>query len=367
MKILQLDFDDLKNPIGGGQARLTYEFNRRLARNHEITVVTGRFPGTRDEIIDKIKYIRIGARSFPWNFLSFIWQAPDVIRRIPHDILIESFTPPVSTAFTPLFTKKPVVGMVHWLFAREMSQKYKLPFYWWESWGLRYYQNFVVSTEGYRKKILAQNPRAKVLVSFPAIDLPRKIQSKEKDYILFLGRIDLHQKGLDLLIKSFDQIADKVSTKLVIAGGGKDENKLLRLISKAKNHTKIEFVGQYDSKKRQELLGGSIFVCLPSRYEMAPLVAKEAMSFGKPLIIFDVLGVRESVSKKCAIYVRPFNTEAYASAIIELINNQTKRKKMGKSALQRMDIFQTWDEVVTEQEKFYLSLIFKRDYRNVSL
>ncbi len=357
MKILQIDFDDLKNPIGGGQARLTYEFNRRLIRNHEITVVTGRFPGTRDEIIDKIKYVRVGARSFPWNFLSFIWQAPDVIRKVPHDILIESFTPPVSTALTPLFTKKPVVGMVHWLFAREMSEKYKLPFYWWESWGLRYYQNFVVFTEGYRKKILAKNPRAKVLISLPPADLPRKIQAKEEDYILFLGRIDIHQKGLDLLIRAFDQIAAKIPTKLVIAGGGQDEAKLQRLILKAKNRSKIELVGRYEAKKRQALLSDCKFVCLPSRYEMAPLVAKEAMSFGKPLIVFDVLGVKETVSKECAVYVRPFDTEAYASAIIELVDNQTKRKKMGKSALQRMDIFQTWDEVVAEQEKFYLSLI----------
>ena len=49
VRLLHLDFDDLGNPWGGGQARRTYEINRRLAegRGWEVTVVTGAYAGAR--------------------------------------------------------------------------------------------------------------------------------------------------------------------------------------------------------------------------------------------------------------------------------------------------------------------------------
>ena len=41
---------------------------------------------------------------------------PFAARRIPHDLWIESFTPPFSTSFLPLFSRAPVVG-----FAQSLS------------------------------------------------------------------------------------------------------------------------------------------------------------------------------------------------------------------------------------------------------
>lgn len=358
MNILIIDFDDLKNPLGGGQARVTFEIARRLSRKHQITVITGNYPGAKDETIERIRYKRVGLKKFPLNFLSFFGSIPGVIKRISHDIVIENFTPPISTAFSPLFTKKPVIGMIQWLFAREMSQKYKLPFYLIERFGLKFYQNFIVLNEDFKEKILMINPKANILVNTFAVDAPTKTpKNREEDYILFLGRIDIHQKGLDLLINSFDSIAPKTKTILKIAGDGKDRKKLLKLIKYTKNRNKIIFLGKYGPKERAEWLSKCKFVCIPSRYEVQPLVAKEAMSLGKPLIIYDVIGLGATVNRKCAIYVRPFDAKLYAEAILKLLSNKQKREQMGREARRSFRKLPTWDQAAATFEKFCLKVI----------
>lgn len=359
MKILHLDFDDLKSPLGGGQARVTFEISRRLAKRHEVTIITSKYPGSRDETIDNVKYVRVGLNTFPWNFGAYIILAPRLIKNFPHDILIESFVPPISTMFTPLFTKKPVVGMTHWFFAKEMSQKYKLPFVLWERFGIRFYRNFIVYNRDWGKQFKKLVPRANVFVNNFSASGPRKPPKfAEKDYILFLGRIDIHHKGLDLLIKAYDRVANKTSTRLVIAGGGREENKLKRMIKKTKNYQKIDFIGRYDSSQREELLKNCKFVALASRYEMAPLVTQEAMSFAKPSVIFNIRGTREMVSRKCAVYVQPYDIKAYGRAIVKLLKSSRKRKKMGQMARKRFLEKQTnWDEAARRQEQFLLKVI----------
>lgn len=358
MKILHLDFDDLKSPLGGGQARVTFEISKRLARKHDVTIITSKYPGSRDEIIENIKYVRVGLRTFPWNFGAYIAIAPGLIKNYPHDILIESFIPPISTMLSPLFTKKPVIGMAHWFFAWEMSQKYKLPFFIWERLGIKLYRNLIVYNGDWARKLRELAPKANILVNTFPVDGPRKEPEHfEEDYILFIGRIDIHQKGLDLLIKAYERVADRVSTKLVIAGGGREENKLLKMIKKSKCPEKIQFIGRYDARKRDQLLSRCKFVVTPSRYEMAPLVAKEAMSYAKPLIVFDIVGTREVVSSDCAVYVRPYIIDQYSQAILELLNNPQKRKRMGHLGRKRFKEHINWDESARRQEKFCQDVI----------
>jgi glycosyltransferase involved in cell wall biosynthesis len=358
MKILHLDFDDLKSPLGGGQARVIYEISRRLAKRHEITIITSKYPGSKDEKIDNINYVRIGLEKFPWNFFAYIFLAPWFVRKVPHDILIESFVPPISTMNTPLFTKKPVIGMVQWFFAREMSQKYKLPFLWWEKLGIKLYKNFIVYNNDLANKFQELLPKANILVNTFPVDGPKiKPKFSEKDYILFLGRIDIHHKGLDLLVKAFEKIASEISTKLIIAGGGRQEKKFAKIVKKSNSSSKIKFIGRYDARLRDQLLSKCKLVVMPSRYEMAPLVAKEAMSFAKPVIAFKISGTREVLSPSCAVFVDPYDVNLFAQAILALLKDQNKRIRMGKNGRERFEKDIDWEESAQKQEAFCLKVL----------
>ena len=63
MRICHLIYDDVANPwLGGGGAIRAREIYRRLADRHDITLVTGDFPGgKRQEEAEGIHLVRVGS------------------------------------------------------------------------------------------------------------------------------------------------------------------------------------------------------------------------------------------------------------------------------------------------------------------
>ena len=80
MKICHLIYDDVRNPwLGGGGAVRAREIYRRLAERHEITLISGSYPGSApDEVIDGIRHLRVGAaHSYASSRLSYCRRAVD--------------------------------------------------------------------------------------------------------------------------------------------------------------------------------------------------------------------------------------------------------------------------------------------------
>src|SRR4051812_9221236 len=96
LRVLHLIYDDIGNPwLGGGGALRTREINRRLAASgHDITVLTGIYPGAAPaETIAGIKYRRIGwpgwlaRRSYMGSRIAFVLAAVFLLKRTPYDIV----------------------------------------------------------------------------------------------------------------------------------------------------------------------------------------------------------------------------------------------------------------------------------------
>ncbi|MFZ0228951.1 MAG: glycosyltransferase, partial [Mycobacterium sp.] len=184
---------------GGGQA-VVEMIAGRLAAHFEVTVVTG---GRRRETVirDGVRY-----RKLPVNWagprggqLLFHLLLPSAAWRIPHDLWIESFTPPFSTSFLPLFSRGRVLGFAQSLSGEEMWRQYRLPFFLVERFGLRFYRDVVVLNRADCARVRRFSPSSAVQV------IPNGIPKRRLDerllgngeHILFLGRIDICQKGLD--------------------------------------------------------------------------------------------------------------------------------------------------------------------------
>jgi len=361
MKILHIDVDDLKSPLGGGQSRRTFEINRRLVSwGHEVTVVTARYPGSKDEIIEGVKYLRIGRDKFPMSFVSFLLSLRKVVKAIPHDLLVEDFTSPISCAFTSLWTKKPVVASAQFFFAHEMSKKYLIPFFLAEDIGVSYfYKNFVVLAAETKKKILAKNKKANIKV------LPEGVEDIAFEtydsgaglpFILFLGRLDIHQKGIDLLLRSYKKIKDEIQMPLVIAGTGSDEKRMFKMISDMGLASSVKFVGKVSGKQKFALYSAAEFVCVPSRYETFGMVATEAGACGKAIIAFDVQALNEVISRDAALFVSPYNVQAYAEAMLTLAGNKNLCEQLGQAGRKNAENYR-WDNIAKEQERFYEEVI----------
>ena len=105
---------------------------------------------------------------------------------------------------------------------------------------------------------------------------------KRKKSILSVGRL-VEQKGIDVLIKAFSVISDRLPAwHLEIIGDGELKSELYELAKQSKILPNTSFRG-YQPNISPFYLQASIFV-LPSRYEGTPNVLLEAMSCGLRMI-----------------------------------------------------------------------------------
>jgi phosphatidyl-myo-inositol alpha-mannosyltransferase len=249
------------------------------------------------------------------------------VKKIPHDLWVESFTPPFSTSLVPKFTSRPVIGLVQMLSGEDMSKRYKLPFVAVQRWGLRHYRHFIVLSDFGGCKIRSIQPEAACVRVPNGVDLPEELPPfGSGDYILFLGRVDVGQKGLDLLLKALDLA--QPTLPLVIAGSGVPAQE--RLLSKLVQRTKgpVVRVGYVSGERKRALLAGAAFVVMPSRYETFGLSALEGMSFGKPVVHFELPRL-SWVAPGSAISVPAYDVVALARALHGLSSDCDLRARLG--------------------------------------
>jgi glycogen synthase len=354
LHIIFLDFDDIKNPLlAGGQAKATFEVGARLVKKgHKITVISSKYPGYNDRFDHGIFYKHIGitTKNIKVNNALYILLLPFTVATLRADIIIECFTAPISTMFSPLFTKVPVIALSSSFDAKRFSKKYHLPFHLVEKAGLRFYRNFIALTESSAKKIRKENPQiiTKVIPEGVGEEFFSFIHKKPK-HILFLGRLDLEQKGIDLLLQSYAKIADKATYPLIIAGNGPDEKKLQKLIKTLHLEKLVRMTGATFGKKKEKYMSEALYVALPSRDETFSCFALEALAAGLPLIAFDIPGIAWS-GNTVAMKAKAFDIEEYAQILLTSMN-EMKMRKLGEEARAYAKNF-TWDNVADKFEEF---------------
>lgn len=359
MNIVFLDFDDIKNPLlAAGQAIATYEVGQILAkRGHKVSVISSRFPDSKNLKNHGIyyKHIGLGSNSIKLNNVAFIFTLPFIIRKIKADIFIECFTAPISTLFTPLWTKIPVVALPSSFEADRFSKKYHLPFSLIEKFGCKFYKYFLPYSLYTDIKMKQMNPRiiSKIVPEGVAEEF-FKIKRKQTKHILFLGRMDINQKGIDLLLKAYKKIEHEIKYPLIIAGNGPDEEKVNQMIQKLNLQKRIFMIGSTYGKKKREILKESLFVAFSSRHETFSCFALEALASGLPIVAFDIPGLCWT-DKKSTIKAKAFNVDNYAKLMLQT----SKSKELGIMSKNARSFARkyTWKKAALNYEKFFKKII----------
>jgi len=324
-------FDNPAQPhYNGGGVAVVEMIATRLLPHFDVTVLTAA-PTARTVVRDGVRYksIPIGRAGPRAGQLLYHAMLPFAARRIPHDLWIENFTPPFSTSFLPLFSRSTVLGLVQALSGNEMSSRYHLPFFVIERLGLRFYRDVVVLNPADQEMLHSYSPSAAVRL------IPNGIPQRTLDeallgcgeHILFLGRIDVWKKGLDLLLGAYEKSG--LSMPLLIAGAGvpREERRLAGLISDM--GASVRWVGHVTGQAKQELVDRCAFLVLPSRHETFGLVALEAMSRGKPVVHFDLPTLRWMDGD---VRVPPYDVGAVAGQMRDLAGDQVARRELGRTA-----------------------------------
>lgn len=358
LNIAIIDMDDLKNPFwGAGQARATREAGKRLAQRHSITVYCSKYPGYSDYCEDGLTYKHVGIlhTNPQLTNLAFLMNIPLLVGRLNVDIIIENFNAPTSVSFAPLFTRIPIIGLPTMFNAIEFSKKYHIPFHWVESLGMKFYKYMMPYSETDSAKIRRLNKDIKYQIIPQGVGKEYfAIEQKQPQHILFLGRFDLAQKGIDLLIRSYAKVSKTIGIPLVIAGHGPDEDKIRKLVTNLNLNEYIHMIGPAYGESKYDLLAHALFVAFPSRHDELSLWALEVLASGVPLVAFD-LPESKYISNQVALKAKPFDLDEYSSCLSRLTESQlNKRMRVDARILAKK---YTWEKVANEFENFMFEVL----------
>ncbi len=350
LRILHFAYDHPDNPwCGGGGARRTWAVNTILAQRHDITVYCGAFPKAKPlEIPFKLRFLG-RAKNYKESRLKFISGSLTVDSR-PYDLIVEDFS-----AFSPSFVRcrnRPQVTIAHYYLGIK-ALRYRpvlgLIAIMSERLLLRRRKHTILVSDHLRH---ALQPGTRRTVIGPGVDIPTSLPTATEDYVLFLGRLDIAIKGIDILIEAWSKLsANERVLPLYIAGGG-DQAKVRTLINTT-GARDIHFLGRLDHKKALATIQRAAFLCLPSRMEGCGLVLYEALALGKPVIASSIPSFNALISHGVSgLLVPSEDPGALAREIGTLLTDSNLRAKLARGAIEIGEKFR-WNEVAEAQEGFY--------------
>lgn len=180
----------------------------------------------------------------------------------------------------------------------------------------------------------------KMFVIPNGIDSPERIKAlkNKENFILYIGRLSV-TKNIAALINAYRKIADKVSYKLIIVGGG---NNRFLIDGDPGGPGNIEYFGYISDEKKELLLSKASLFVFPSFYEGFGFPPLEAMAYGCPTIVSKVSSLPE-VCGDASLYIDPNNSDNIANVMIRLLLNNKLKNQLIRLGYERVKKY-TWDQ-----------------------
>lgn len=358
LKVLHCIYDDVRNPwVAGGGAVRVHELYRRLADRVDVTVATGSYPGARDETLDGVRYRRLGRpRPYAWSRWTYSRKASRLLAAGRYDVAVFDFS-----AYTPLRIPldRPVGVTVHHVTGPTARERWGRvlggSIERWERRVLRRSRWFTatsrITLETLREIVGPGATIRSVQAGVPdeLFELPRQ----EGDFLLYFGRLDWFQKGLDTLLQATALLArERPELELRIAGRGKDAARVEETVRELGIGRHVRMLGAVTEEQRRELFAGARVLMMPSRFEGFGMVAAEAMAAGVPLVAAAAGSLPEVVDAPAGgRLVPPGDPAALAAAVASLLDDPAARATLTESARRSAERFR-WERIAAQHLEF---------------
>lgn len=179
--------------------------------------------------------------------------------------------------------------------------------------------------------------------------LPRRMAREAiglngKRSILFVGRVE-PLKGVDLLLKAFEQVAStRDDCELLVAGGdslpGSYTAQMHQLSSDLGIADRVRFLGTVEQQQMPAYYSAADVVVVPSHYESFGLSAAEALACGTPVIASKVGGLPTIVREGENGFLIPWRCpEAFAERMNRLLDDRALWGKLSQAARASVERF----------------------------
>lgn len=353
LRILVVNWLDRENPQAGGAEEHLHEIFGRLAtRGHEVTALVSGWKGCEQRAMaDGIDFHRAGRR------YTFSIAAPWYYRRHlasqRFDVVIEDLNKvPV---FSRFWVAAPVVLLAHHLFGATAFQAGAWPVA-LATWMLERPIPAVFSStpavavsQSTREDLITRGLNPSLIEVIPnGIDVEHYTphpegKECERPTLLFLGRLKEY-KRVDLVIDALARLAAAGRDIELLVGGSGDQLASLRTHAARRGVSdRVRFLGFVTEERKVALLRDVWIHVLTSPKEGWGIANLEAAACGTPTVASDSPGLRESViDGKTGLLVPHGDVAALSDALASLIDDEGRRRKMGRNARVFAEHF-SWD------------------------
>lgn len=291
----------------------------------------------------------------------------DVLNKIMPDVVVSTgtsekyFLPRLKVCSNPIFIRE-IHSFKHYRKVHAKDIKDKIAAYVGDFLDykirIKKYNHVVVLTKE-DKDTNWKNANSVSYMYNPLTISPNRLSSLDHKKIVSAGRLSFVKNHISL-VRAWKYVYEKHPDWILeIWGDGDQKNNLLREI-KNQNLSQVIFLKGHTFDIASVLADSSCFV-LSSIAEGLPLVLVESMSCGLPVISYMCpCGPKDIIEHGKNGFLCEVNDEqSLASYINVLIEDDGKRKEMGKEALKRAEDFRL-EKIAKEWEKLFFNLLKNR-------
>lgn len=254
---------------------------------------------------------------------------------------------------------KPLVVHVHALETDRAGREVRNTIYYIERMGMQYADKVIAVSEYTKQSIINLYGlyEARIVAIHNGID-PQPVFRQEhhvpEKIVAFIGRLT-HQKGPFYLLETAEKVIRQYpQVRFVVAGTGDKMKEMINWTAYKGLSRYFLFTGFINREKVEQLLAVADIYFMPSISEPFGLTALEAAQFGVPCVISKQSGVAELL--KHAIKADYYDTDSFASAIVQLLQDDAYRKRVADQIGQQLNEMK-WDDAALRVVRVYKSFL----------
>lgn len=365
-------------PNCGGIGIYVYNLSKKLIeRGHNVTVLTRGYWKNKciQENVDGINVYKIfHAPIYPFHVKFHGFFLKNQFKLLKNEFEIVHVHSPLIPSFD---TDLPIISTIHGIIKRDIGNKgskdlnsiftkfFSKTLISWEFKSIKNSDMITTVSNSCTDEINdIYNLGDKVVTVNNGVDtnffVPKTTNDVNSSYILYAGRLDSRKGLIDLIMAAKYVCKEHSDIKFILVGNGSLEKYLKQKVNKLGLKKNFNFVGFVSNTKILEYYQNSTVYVNPSYYEGLPTTLLEAMACEIASVATNVEGNSELINDgETGLLVPPQNPKILSAAIINLLDDEKLRQKLGKNARQHIVNNYDWEIITDNLEQLYRSLSSK--------